>query len=115
MSSDTDLDHLQRDLPKNFVGIVEGTISQLLLQPGLYGLDVGARSGNSSLVDYVGACAQIEVLPGATTSAVSMRKGRGLGIPAHWLWSDLGPVNGKHAQPPAATKPNLIAGSERSS
>ena len=113
MSSDTDLAHLQRDLPKNFVGIVEATISELQLQPGLYGVDVGARSGNNSLVDYVGGCAQIEVLPGPTTSAVSMRKGRGLGIPADWRWSDLGPVNGKQGQPPAATESNQIVGSER--
>lgn len=115
MSSDTDLAHLQTDLPKNFVGIVVGTIPQLHLQPGLYSVDVGARSGSNSLVDYVGACAQIEVLPGPMTSAVSMRKGRGLGIPAHWRWSDVGPVNGQHGQPPAATEANMIAGGERSS
>jgi lipopolysaccharide transport system ATP-binding protein len=110
MSTDTDLLHLQKDLPKNFVGSVEGTIAQLQLQPGRYGLDVGARSGNISLLDYVGACAQIEVLPGPRTPALSMRKGRGLGIPADWRWSEPASVNGNHGNPVVAREGELVAG-----
>jgi lipopolysaccharide transport system ATP-binding protein len=110
MSSDTDLVHLQRDLPKNFVGMVEGTIPQLQLQPGRYGLDVAARSGDSSLLDYLGACAQIEILPGPRTPALSMRIGRGLGIPAEWRWSEPGAVNGNHVYAAAATDGDLAAG-----
>lgn len=86
MTSDTDLAQPQRDVPKDFTGIVEGTIPELQLQPGRYGLDVGARSG-SSVLDYVAGCAQIEVVPGPTTSSLSMRRGRGLNIPARWQWS----------------------------
>ena len=110
MSSDTDLVHLQRDLPKNFLGMVEGTIPQLQLEPGRYGLDVGARSGSSSLLDYVGACAQIEILPGPRTSALSMRIGRGVGIPADWRWSEPGAVNGNHVYALVATEEGLAAG-----
>ena len=89
MTSDTDLLELQRDFPKDFSGMVVGTIRELQLQPGLYGLDVGARSGNNRVLDYVLGCAQIEILPGPTTSSLSMRRGRGLEIPAHWQWSEV--------------------------
>jgi lipopolysaccharide transport system ATP-binding protein len=114
MSSDTDLGYLHRDLPKNFTGSVEGTIPELQLQPGRYGLDVGARSGNNTLLDFVGACAQIEVLPGPTTSAISMRKGLGLGIPAQWRWPELEAVNATQDQPQIPTYDDLATECERS-
>ncbi|MCM3874596.1 MAG: Wzt carbohydrate-binding domain-containing protein, partial [Pyrinomonadaceae bacterium] len=97
MTSDTDLVHPQRNVPKNSTGVVEGTIPQLHLQPGRYGLDVGARSGPNNVLDYVASCAQIDVLPGPTTRALSMRGGRGLNIPALWQWlePEQDPVNGQ--------------------
>jgi lipopolysaccharide transport system ATP-binding protein len=112
MTSDTDLVQPQRDLPKDFAGIVEGTIPQLHLQPGTYSLDVGARSGNNSAVDYVAGCAQIEVLPGPTTPALSMRGGRGLGIAARWKWTELRPVSPESVDPRERTENDLTVEKE---
>lgn len=86
MTSDSDLLDAPRALPGGFSGTVDAIVQQLLLQPGTYALDVGARSGHNSAVDYVGSCAQIEVLPGPRTPAQIIRASGGLRIPAKWTW-----------------------------
>jgi lipopolysaccharide transport system ATP-binding protein len=88
MTVDSDLMDVQRNLAKNCVGSVEAKVSQLQLQPGQYTLDVGARSGNNSALDYLAACAQVEVLPGPTTPAMIIRESGGMRVPAGWRWSD---------------------------
>jgi homopolymeric O-antigen transport system ATP-binding protein len=90
MSVDSDLLAPQRQLPKNHAGSVTATIPQLQLQPGQYALDVGARSGNNSAVDYVRGCAQVEVLPGPDTPPLIIRETGGMRIPAEWLWASNG-------------------------
>jgi lipopolysaccharide transport system ATP-binding protein len=89
MSVDSDLIEAQRDLPKNLVGIVEATIPELQLQPARYSLDVGARSGNNSALDYLVGCAQIEILPGPATPPLIIRESGGMRIPASWYWGDV--------------------------
>ncbi len=60
-------------------------IDELQLQPGIYSLDVGLRSGNSICTDYVGSCLQLEVGAGSRTppflvdGAPSVRSG------ARWI------------------------------
>jgi lipopolysaccharide transport system ATP-binding protein len=87
MTVDTDLQEVQRNLSKHFVGTVIATIDQLHLQPGNYTVDVGGRSGNNSMLDYVCSCAQIEVLPGPRTPSLIIREPGGLRIPAGWEWA----------------------------
>jgi lipopolysaccharide transport system ATP-binding protein len=86
MTTESDLLEKQRNIPKGFRGKVEATIPQLQLQPGTYALDVGARSGNESPLDYLGGCAQVEVLPGPRTPALIIGPNGGLRIPASWTW-----------------------------
>ncbi len=93
MSVDSDLLEPQRDLPKDHRGMVEAIIPVLQLQPGRYSLDVGARSGNNSGLDYLQGCAQVEVLPGPATPPLIIRKSGGMRIPAAWEWRQTGPSN----------------------
>ncbi len=86
MTVDSDLMEGQRNLPQDYVGIVEAEIPHLELQPARYSLDVGARSGNNSGLDYLPGCAQIEVLPGPTTPPQIIRETGGMRIPAAWEW-----------------------------
>lgn len=93
MSVDSDLLEAQRDLPKGHVGVVEATIPQLQLQPDRYLLDMGARSGNNSTLDYLPGVAQIEVLPGPNTPPLIIRETGGMRIPAQWQWRQTGQSN----------------------
>ena len=86
MSVDSDLLEAQRNLPANYSGVVEALIPQLDLQPDRYSLDVGARSGNNSTLDYLPGCIQVEVLPGPDTPPLIIRETGGMRIPAHWKW-----------------------------
>ena len=90
MTVDSDLLESQRDLPKDHVGIVKATILHLHLQPDRYLVDLGARSGNDSALDYLPACAQIEVLPGPNTPPLIIRETGGMRIPAQWQWRETG-------------------------
>jgi len=90
MSLDTDLTEPQKNVAKNFTGMVEARIGELHLQPGRYLLDIGARSGVTSLLDYLPGCAQVEVLPGPETPALIIRQTGGMRIPADWNWAKNG-------------------------
>jgi lipopolysaccharide transport system ATP-binding protein len=86
MTVDSDLADAQRDFPMNYRGSVEAVVPQLHLQPGRYLLDIAARSGSNSGLDYLVGCAQIEVMPGPATPSVIIRQTGGLRIPASWKW-----------------------------
>jgi lipopolysaccharide transport system ATP-binding protein len=88
MSVDSDLLEAQRNLPANYSGTVEASITQLDLQPDRYSLDIGARSGNNNALDYLPGCIQIEVLPGPKTPPLIIRETGGMRIPAYWNWND---------------------------
>lgn len=90
MSIDSDIPGPRLQLAPSESASVSCRISNLLLEPGTYLLDIGCRSGDNFAVDYVPACAQITVLPGPTTpSVIAMRStGRGgVRLPAHWSLS----------------------------
>jgi len=87
MTVDSDLNSPQRELRKDFRGMVRVEVPQLQLQPGRYALDVGARSGDNGSLDYVAGCAQLEVLPGPTTPSAIIRDTGGVRVPASWEWS----------------------------
>jgi len=86
MSLDTDLVHDRREYLKDHKGKVIASLQRLDLQPGRYNIDVGARSGDIFVLDYLPSCLQVEVLPGPTTPAVIVREDGGVRIPAHWQW-----------------------------
>jgi lipopolysaccharide transport system ATP-binding protein len=60
-------------------------IDHIDLQPALYALDIGARSGTTASLDYVPSAAQIEVLPGATTPPHIGNFGPGLRLSGRWI------------------------------
>jgi lipopolysaccharide transport system ATP-binding protein len=86
MTVDSDLADPRRDFQRGARGAVEVSIERLLLQPGHYMLDVGARSGDNNALDYLPACAQIDVLPGPSTPNAIIRDTGGVRMPAAWDW-----------------------------
>jgi len=90
MTVDSDLSEAQRDLSKNHRGSVEAVVPRLQLEPGRYMLDIAARSGDRCNLDFLVACAQIEVLPGPETPPLMIRQWGGVRIPARWEWSARG-------------------------
>ncbi len=88
ISIDSDLLGIRRDLSKDAHGFAEAKVESLLLQPGHYTLDVGARSGDNNALDYLPGCAQVEVLPGPNTPGLIIRDGGGVRMPSVWRWHD---------------------------
>jgi lipopolysaccharide transport system ATP-binding protein len=86
MSLDSDLESERRNLGGPHTGSVTLMLPVLRLQPGRYALDVAARSGDNVSLDYLPACAWIDVLPGPTTPAVIIRETGGVREPAQWHW-----------------------------
>lgn len=72
-SVDSDLANQRFDFDGSSTGEVTLTIDSLPLQPGLYSLDVGIRSGDLAPVDYVPGCARVEVIPGPATPTSIIR------------------------------------------
>lgn len=89
MTVDSDLLGTRMDLPGDTEGTIEVVLDQLMLEPGCYALDVGARSGDVSALDYLPGCELVEVLPGPTTpGAIVNTNNGGVRIPARWEWLD---------------------------
>src|SRR5579884_3598209 len=86
MTVDSDLNGERRDIPASGRQCATIYSDELLLQPGRYSLDVGARSGDLNALDYLGACAEVEVLPGPKTPGAIIRDSGGVRIPAVWKW-----------------------------
>ncbi len=86
MSLDTDLTEEREDLRSGCRGAVTMEIGNLQLQPGLYNLDVGARSGDFNSLDYISGGHQVEVLPGPKTPGTIVRGTGGVRVPARCFW-----------------------------
>jgi lipopolysaccharide transport system ATP-binding protein len=83
---------------------VDVRIDALPLAPDIYNLDIGCRSGDTHTLDYLPACAQMEVIAGRNTQGVIIRKGGGVRLRSDWNWapSASGPRNALAAQQAAA-------------
>jgi lipopolysaccharide transport system ATP-binding protein len=86
MSIDSDLEADRKNLTSPHSGSITMSLPTLKLQPGRYALDLAARSGDNVSLDYLPACAWIDVLPGPTTPAVIIRETGGVREPAGWRW-----------------------------
>jgi lipopolysaccharide transport system ATP-binding protein len=64
-------------------------IEHLPLAPDTYTLDIGCRSGDVYALDYIPACAYVEVVPGASTLVHTIGRGAGVQLPADWSWNDV--------------------------
>jgi lipopolysaccharide transport system ATP-binding protein len=86
LTLDSDLHAPAIDLRKGTTGSAEFKVSQLDLQPGRYALDVAARSGSNTSLDYLPSCAEIEVVPGPHTPSLIVRESGGVRTPAQCTW-----------------------------
>jgi lipopolysaccharide transport system ATP-binding protein len=73
-------------LKKNTIGFVDMTVNDLPLAPGLFSLDIGARSGDSFALDYLPSFTQTEVEMGLKTPGYIARQGAGVRLPSAWEW-----------------------------
>ena len=90
MSLDSDLEEQRRNMSQPHSGSITMALPVLRLQPGRYALDVAARSGDNTSLDYLPACTFIDVLPGPSTPAVIIRETGGVREPALWEWHENG-------------------------
>jgi hypothetical protein len=96
LSTDSDLTQPRQDLVRGTTGQVQLRLEPLLLQPGMYLLDFGARSGESFALDYISGALQLEILPGPRTPACLIRNEGtgGVRMPAAWEWDlETGPLD----------------------
>jgi lipopolysaccharide transport system ATP-binding protein len=77
LTIDSDLRGDRRDLARFSKGFIRLVLEEFPLQPGVYNVDIGARSGDNHVLIYFQGCAQIEVLPGPTTPPIIIRNGGG--------------------------------------
>ena len=87
LTYDTDFQgEIRPDLSKSGEYSVDFCIASLPLAPDTYALDIGARSGHGHALDYLAACAQIEVIAGPMTPGFIVLKGAGVRLPCEWNW-----------------------------
>jgi lipopolysaccharide transport system ATP-binding protein len=86
MTVDSDLESVRMNLSKPGRKTVSARIEKLMLQPGRYVIDVGARSGDNNTLDYIPSCAQVDVMPGPKTPGMIIGIGPGVRMPASWTW-----------------------------
>lgn len=89
LSIDSDLNAPRFSITKNQRGSAVMMLDTLYLDPGVYMLDIGARSGDSGGLDYMAACVQVEVLPGPTTPSIMSRLdyAGSVHFAGTWQWS----------------------------
>lgn len=89
LSIDSDLYSSRYTIHGGNKGQAHVIIDTLQLQPGIYLLDVGSRSGDGNALDYLPGCAQIEILPGPTTPASMSRLdyAGSVRLEGRWQWT----------------------------
>lgn len=75
------------DFKAGITSSLECTVPELHLAPGLYTIDIGARSGDSFTVDYLSAVDQLEVTMGPGTPGHIARQGAGVRLYSEWNWN----------------------------
>ena len=70
--------------PGTYGVVVE--IESLPLAPDLYALDIGSRSGDNHILDYIDGAFQLEVVSGPNTPGFILQRDAGVPLPSKWLW-----------------------------
>ncbi len=84
MSTDSDLASPRFPVAAGQRGRIECKLDRLLLQPGLYLVDLGARSGDYNGLDYLPGILRLDVLPGPTTPSTLIREAGHVRYPGSW-------------------------------
>jgi len=71
---------------------VEVSIDALPLAPDIYVLDIGCRSGDAHVLDYLSACFQVEVVSSPKTPGYIIQKGAGVRLASNWSWESAKPL-----------------------
>jgi hypothetical protein len=79
-------------LKKNSSGHVDLVFGELPLAPGIYSLDIGARSGDSFGLDFLPGFTQSEITMGLKTPGYIARQGAGVRLTCDWNWNVGGPA-----------------------
>jgi lipopolysaccharide transport system ATP-binding protein len=66
---------------------VDIQIGSLPLAPDIYGLDIGARSGDFQALDYLPARTWLDIAPGPKTPSNIIQNYAGVRLDARWSWS----------------------------
>jgi lipopolysaccharide transport system ATP-binding protein len=65
-------------------------IDSLPLAPDAYILDIGCRSGDAHVLDYIPGCVEVDVIPGTHTLPHTIGRCAGVQLPSTWYWRELG-------------------------
>jgi lipopolysaccharide transport system ATP-binding protein len=65
---------------------VDVEIDSLPLAPDIYEIEIGSRSGDFHILDYLPACFRLEVVAGADTPGYIIARNSGARLPSHWSW-----------------------------
>ncbi len=88
LSYETDLPESYRpNFPQPGVYAVDLTIDALPLQLETYRIDIGCRSGDSHLLDYIPSALQLEVVAGARTPGFILQRLPGVRLESRSAWS----------------------------
>ena len=64
-------------------------IDHLPLAPDAYTLDIGCRSGEAHVLDYIPSCAEVDVFPGSQTLSHTIGRCAGVQLPTSWFWEEV--------------------------
>ena len=70
---------------------VDVRIDALPLGPETYALEIGCRSGDFHVLDYLPSCSLVEVLAGPNTPGYIVQEDTGVRLPSEWSWNSEGP------------------------
>ncbi len=84
LTLESDLPGPRLDCDRTGFCTLQASVDTLHLQPGLYRIDLGIRSGDIHSVQYLPSAALIEVLPGPRTPASLLREGGHVRYPSAW-------------------------------
>jgi lipopolysaccharide transport system ATP-binding protein len=77
----------RQNIPRSGVYAVDVTIDTLPLHPDTYLLDIGSRSGDFDLLDYVPAAIQLEIDAGPDTPGFMSQAYSAVRLESRWLWN----------------------------
>jgi lipopolysaccharide transport system ATP-binding protein len=88
LTFETDFQEMFRpNLNEGSAHFLDLAIPEICLGPGVYSLDIGARSGDNFALDFLPSFAQMEVAIGKNTPGTIVRQGSGVRMRSDWIWN----------------------------
>jgi hypothetical protein len=80
---------LRPSVNRSGIHCVELEIDSLPLAPEIYVLDIGSRSGDSHLLDYIPGAVTLEIVPGPKTPGYAVLNAAAVRLKSNWSWNGL--------------------------